>query len=87
MIATQAAPRPATRRLWYSETRSFDGALLREAMIMRGWSGVSEFAASSGLRGSTVYAAVAGHPVRDRTALRMIQALAKRDPIPMPLVG
>ncbi len=87
MTATYTPPGPATRRLWYSETRSFDGALLRQAIVMRGWSGVSEFARGSGLRESTVYAAVGEHPVRDRTALRIIQALAKRDPIPMPLVG
>ena len=87
MTAMHTPPGPTPRRLWYSETRSFDGALLRQAIVMRGWSGVSDFARSSGLRDSTVYAAVAEHPVRDRTALRVIQALAKRDPIPMPLVG
>jgi len=87
MTATETRPEPATRRLWSSETRSFDGALLRQAIVMRGWCGVSDFAKTSGLRESTVYAAVGEHPVRDRTALRIIQALAKRDPIPMPLVG
>jgi hypothetical protein len=87
MIATKTVPGPVTRRIWNAETQSFDGALLRQAIVMRGWSGVSEFAQANGIRESTVYAAVAEHSVRDRTALRIIQALAKRDPIPMPLVG
>lgn len=78
---------PSARRLWHAETQSFDGAFLREAIVLRGWSGVSEFARSTGLREATVYAAVAEHPVRDRTALSILQALAKRDPIPMSLVG
>jgi hypothetical protein len=72
------------RRLWSAETRSFDGALLREAIVLRGWAGVGDFATSNGLRQSTVYAAVAGHIVRDRTALRILQALGKRDPIVPP---
>ena len=87
MIATHTPRGPATRRLWCAETRSFDGAQLRQAIVMRGWASVSDFARGNGLRESTVYAAVAEHPVRDRTALRIIQALAGRDPIPMPLVG
>lgn len=87
MLSAQAPPVVATRRLWHSETRSFDGALLRQAIVLRGWSGISEFARTNGLRESTVYAAVGEHPVRDRTALRILQALAKRDPILMPLVG
>lgn len=83
-----AAPSPPSAgHLWNSETQSFDGAMLRRAIVMRGWNGVSEFARSSGLRESTVYAAVAGHAVRDRTALGIIRALAKREPIPMPLLG
>jgi hypothetical protein len=87
MASALASPAPSHRRLWHSDARAFDCGLLREAIVLRGWSGVSEFARSNGLRESTVYAAVGGHPVRDRTALLILQALAKRDPIPIPLVG
>lgn len=83
MSSADGASGPA-RRLWHAETRSFDGALLREAIVIRGWAGVADFAASTGLRQSTVYAAVAGNIVRDRTALRILQALGRREPIVNP---
>jgi predicted transcriptional regulator len=69
-----------SRPLWNAATRAFDGARLRGAMVSRGWT-ASEFATATALTPASIYSALRGHPVRDRTALKILQALSRREAI------
>jgi len=64
--------------LWNPATGTFDGPWLRRAIVSRGWT-AQEFAAASGVTSASVYSALRGHRVRDRTALKIFRALARRE--------
>jgi predicted transcriptional regulator len=66
--------------IWIPETGAFDGVLLRLAVLERGWT-IAEFAGATGIAERTVYGAVRGRPVQDRTAIRILQTLAQREPM------
>ncbi|MGO8687027.1 MAG: helix-turn-helix domain-containing protein [Candidatus Dormibacteria bacterium] len=67
-------------RIWSPTTEAFDGGLLRIAILERGWT-LAEFAEATRLTETTVYAAVRGRAVQDRTAIRILQTLAQREPV------
>jgi hypothetical protein len=77
-LATQqkSAPIPV---LWSAVTGSFDGPGLRRAIVTRGWT-PQEFAVVAGLTSASIYSSLRGHRVRDRTALKVFRALARREP-------
>lgn len=66
--------------LWSSETRAFDGPRLRRAIVARGWS-VHDFAGIARVNVASLYNALSGRPVRDTTAIRIFEALEKRQPM------
>jgi predicted transcriptional regulator len=66
--------------LWNAETRAFDGPRLRRAIVARGWT-VAEFAGAARVRTASLYNALSGRPVRDGTAIRIFEALEKRNPM------
>ena len=66
--------------IWIPATGAFDGVLLRLAVLERGWT-LAEFAGATGIAERTVYAAVRGRPLQDRTAIRILQTLAQREPM------
>lgn len=65
--------------VWDPATGRFDVRRLRWAIVVRGWT-PSEFAERTSCSRTSVYKALAGHGVRDRTALAILQALAHRQP-------
>lgn len=79
-LTTKAAAHSAGRStLWSAASGSFDGPLLRRAIVARGWT-AQEFAEASGLTPASIYSALRGRRVRDRTALKIFRALARREP-------
>jgi hypothetical protein len=65
----------------------FDGAQLRLSIVMRGWT-VAEFAVACKVSLACLYNALGGFGVTDRTAIRIFQALAQRQPLtPFPEVA
>ncbi len=66
--------------LWSPETRSFDGARLRRAIVARGWT-VPEFARAAKLNAQSIYNALSGKTVRDGTAIRVFETPEKREPM------
>jgi predicted transcriptional regulator len=50
--------------------------------VLRGWTS-QEFAVATGLTPASIYSALRGHKVRDRTALKIFRALARREAIPV----
>jgi hypothetical protein len=64
--------------LWSPATRAFDGPRLRRALVSRGWT-APEFATAAALTPASIYSALRGHPVRDRTALKIFRTLARRE--------
>lgn len=58
----------------------FSPARLERAIIERGWT-KAEFCAEAKLRPGTLYRALRGHPVLDRTALQILRALSRREPL------
>lgn len=82
-------PRPAAPvggPLWDPATGAFDGPLLRRAIIARGWT-IPEFARLTRAHVATIYHALKGRRVRDSTAIRIFEALEKRSPMPIAIVG
>lgn len=67
-----------------SKTGIFDPAQLRLAIVMRGWT-VAEFANAAKVSRGCLYSALLGSGVTDRTAIRIVQALATREPISLTL--
>jgi hypothetical protein len=66
--------------LWDENIHSFRGAALRRAILARGWT-IPDFARATRLHTASVYNAVKGRPVRDSTAIRIFEALEKREPM------
>lgn len=69
---------------WNPRTGIFDPAQLRLALVMRRWTAV-EFARAANVSRGCLYNALLGHGVTDRTAIRIFQALAQREPITLDL--
>src|SRR2546421_4914150 len=63
--------------LWDPASGQFDVSRLRAAIVGRGWT-VPEFAATAGASRGTVYRALGGIAVSDRTGVRGISALESR---------
>ncbi len=70
--------------LWNPKTGIFDPAQLRLAIVMRGWT-VGEFAKAAAVSRGCLYSALLGSGVTDRTAIRIFQTLATRDPFSLRL--
>jgi hypothetical protein len=70
--------------LWNPRTGIFDPAQLRLAIVMRGWT-VGEFANAAKVSRGCFYNALLGSGVTDRTAIRIFQTLASRDPFSLTL--
>ncbi len=70
--------------LWNPQTGIFDPAQLRLAIVMRGWT-VVEFANVARVSRGCLYSALLGSGVTDRTAIRIFQTLATRDPFSLTL--
>jgi hypothetical protein len=62
--------------LWDPATGRFDGARLRLALVLRELS-PDELARDGGCSRTSVYKALAGHGVRDRTAIALLRGLAR----------
>lgn len=72
--------RTEARALWDPDARAFDGGALRFAMVMRRWT-ATDLASAADMNVKSVYDALRGRRVNDRTALRIFKALAIREPI------
>jgi hypothetical protein len=70
--------------LWNPRTGIFDPAQLRLAIVMRGWT-VVEFVRASQVSRGSLYNALLGAGVTDRTAIRIFQTLAQRQPYTLDL--
>jgi predicted transcriptional regulator len=71
--------------LWNPRSGAFDGAQLRGAIVMRGWT-IAEFAALSKISLACLYRALGGYRVTDRTAIRIFEGLRQGHPLPLPEV-
>jgi hypothetical protein len=69
---------------WNPRTGIFDPAQLRLAIVMRGWT-VAEFAKVARIGRASLYHALLGAGVADRTAIRIFQTLATREPFSLTL--
>jgi hypothetical protein len=67
---------------WNPCSGIFDGGQLRLAIVMRGWT-VAEFAATAKISSACLYNALGGTGISDRTAIRIFQGLALRQPLPL----
>jgi len=76
MVVTSTTARV---RLWSASTSSFNGPMLRRAIITRGWT-AQEFAEACDLTAACIYSALRGRRVRDRTALKIFRGLTRRQP-------
>lgn len=66
--------------LWDAAARAFHGPILRRAIVARAWT-PEEFARATRLHPGSIYNALQGRPVRDATAIRIFEALEKRQPM------
>jgi predicted transcriptional regulator len=66
---------------WNPRSGAFNGALLRLAVVMRGWT-VAEFAVVCEISLACLYKALGGCGVTDRIAIRIFDGLRKRQPLP-----
>ena len=66
--------------LWDPVSRTFDGGALRFAMVMRRWT-AADLADAAGINAKSIYCALRGQRVNDRTALSIFKALAMREPM------
>lgn len=74
----------AARPFWNPRSGVFNGALLRQAIVMRGWT-VAEFAVVSSVSPACLYRALGGYGVIDRIAIRIFEGLRQRQPLaPIP---
>jgi predicted transcriptional regulator len=83
-VAAELVPDPERPPLWNPRTGIFDPAQLRLAIVMRGWT-VVEFVKAAQVSRGCLYNALLGFGVTDRTAIRIFQALAKREPFELGL--
>ena len=72
-------PVGGTPRLWDPGTGRFDPVRLRLALVLREWT-AEAFAVDTGCGRSSVYKALQGQGVRDRTAIAIFRGLAQREP-------
>ncbi len=66
--------------IWNPRTGIFDPGALRAAIVARGWT-LPEFIAVAGVSRGSLYSALLGRGVTDRTAIRIFQGLSKRAPL------
>lgn len=84
-LAATSASEPAASRerqtalLWDPATGRFDASRLRLALVLREWT-AETFAKDTGCGRSSVYKALQGQGVRDRTAIAILHGLATREP-------
>ena len=71
---------PSSDTFWNPRSGVFDGGQLRFAIVTRGWT-VAEFAATAKVSLACLYNALGGTGVSDRTAIRIFQGLALRQPM------
>lgn len=69
---------PISRLFWDHARCAFQGALLDEAMLARELVR-DTLARAAGVSLATVYSALSGHPVRRRTALKILRVLSDRE--------
>lgn len=81
-MAPHPAPsnQPGSDPFWNPRSGVFDGGQLRLAIVTRGWT-VAEFAATAKVSLACMYSALGGTGVSDRTAIRIFQGLAMRQPM------
>lgn len=72
--------RTEARAIWDPVGRCFDSGALRFAMVMRRWT-AADLAEVAGINVKSIYVALRGRRVTDRTALQIFKALAMREPI------
>ncbi|MGA2283923.1 MAG: hypothetical protein ABSH07_09715 [Candidatus Dormibacteria bacterium] len=77
-------PAGATTLPWDAATGRFDPIRLRLALVVREWT-PETFAVDTGCGRSSVYKALQGQGVRDRTAIAILFGLAQREPRLPPL--
>ena len=65
--------------LYDPTTGRFNARRLQREVFVRGWTS-EEFAAECPCSRTSVYKALAGQPVRNRTARAILEALQKREP-------
>jgi predicted transcriptional regulator len=75
---------PSAKAFWNPQTGIFDPAQLRQAIVMRGWT-VVEFGRVAQVSRGSLYSALLGCGVTDRTAVRIFQALSQRQPFDLAL--
>jgi hypothetical protein len=66
---------------WNPRSGAVNGALLRQAIVMRGWT-VAEFAVVCSVSPACLYRALGGYGVTDRIAIRIFDGLRQRQPLP-----
>jgi predicted transcriptional regulator len=66
--------------LWDETTHGFRGKALHRAILARGWT-VPEFARTARVHPASIYHALDSRRVRDSTAIRIFEALEKRQPM------
>ena len=84
---SELASRCATqieKPFWNPRSGAFDGAQLRMAIVLRGWT-VREFAVVSNVSLACMYRALRSYGVTDDTATKIFQGLRQRQPLaPIP---
>lgn len=73
-------PAYANSALWSAASGRFHPVRLRAAIVARGWT-VGEFSAASGVSRACLYNILRHHSASDRTAVRITQTLAAREPL------
>jgi predicted transcriptional regulator len=68
-----------TRIIWNGEQQAFNPGILKQAMLVRGFTAETLAQAATVSRG-TIYNVLAGRPTRLRTARRVLEALAATEP-------
>jgi hypothetical protein len=78
-ISGMTAQQESVPPFWNAKSGVFDPAQLRLAIVLRRWT-VTEFARASRVSPACLYNALKGCGVTDRTAIRIFQGLAMREP-------
>lgn len=76
---SSALDRGLETKLWDAVSGRFDPGRLRAAIVARGWT-VPEFVGVSTASRSSLYKALRGYAVGDRTVIRILEALEQRAP-------
>lgn len=79
--AARGAAEHSDAPFWNPRSGAFNGALLRQAIVMRGWT-VAEFALVCGVSLACLYKALGGYGVIDRIAISIFDGLRQRQPLP-----